>query len=140
MSRCFISLESGCDWDAVFGLRDDVVNNLAQVSRLFENFQLPIRAGPMPENLARVLDVLARSQLVDNIIDEFQQLVEQLAVRHFGFLAEVDELCVRSEASRALLVFIQQGVPVNAPREVRAVELVEFRCDRLEKRGEADRL
>src|SRR5436190_1645357 len=108
--------------DAVFGLGDDQVDHVAQIAALFECGELAVGAGIAAHDLPRVVDIGAGAELVDDVVDEFQQLVEQLAERHFLSLSEVDERSAHAKSRRALLVLIEQRPAVEAPTHVLRVE------------------
>src|SRR6266550_8375729 len=107
MSRRRIRLASG-NRDAVLGLRNDVVDHVAQVVPALVRGELAIGARPLLHDLPGVIAVLARTKLVDDVIDELEQLVEQRAERDLLALAEVDQLCAEAESRRALLVLVEQ--------------------------------
>src|SRR5258708_29590396 len=98
--------------------RDDVVNDSLQVVGLLEHTELPVGAGAAADDLQRVLDVGARAQIIDDVVDELEQLVEQHVEWHFLALSEVDELSAGAEASSARFVLIQQGAAVYTPPPV----------------------
>src|ERR1044071_10074383 len=104
--------------DAVLRFLDDEVDDVAQVVALLVRGELAVGAGAAAPDLAGVVDLVARSEAVDDVVDELEQLVEQLPERHLGALAEVDELPVDAEARRARLVLIQQRAAVEAPSHV----------------------
>src|SRR5438128_2556309 len=58
--------------DAVLGLGDDEVDHVAQVAAPFECRELPVRAGIAAQDLARVVDVVARAELVNHVIHELE--------------------------------------------------------------------
>ena len=49
---------------------------------------------PSLQDRVHVLDRLAALQLVDHVVHELEQLERELPHRHFGALAEVDQLAV----------------------------------------------
>src|SRR5258708_563328 len=126
--------------DAVLRFRDDVVNDGLQVVGLLEHPELPVGAGAAADDLQRVLDVGARAQIIDDVVDELEQLVEQHVEWHFLALSEVDELSACPEAGGARLVLIQQGAAVETPAHVLPVERPQLDGDGLKERGEADGL
>src|SRR5690348_3254850 len=66
--------------------------------------ELAVGAGPLAQDRVHVLDRLSGAQIVDHIVDELEQLERQLAHRHLGLLAEVDELALQSVTDRPPLV------------------------------------
>src|ERR1051326_3555546 len=81
--RCSKKVISEQDLFSRFGLPDDQVHHVAQVLSLFERRQLPVGAGTMADDLARVVHGVARLELVDHVVHELEQLVEQLVERNF---------------------------------------------------------
>src|SRR5690349_4586074 len=88
--------------DYVLRLINDVVDDVAKIVPFLEFRDLAVGAGTARENLARIVDVVARSELIDNVVDELEQFVEQHGVVDLLALAEVDELAADAEACGAL--------------------------------------
>src|SRR5213075_2281813 len=122
MSRLRIRSWSG-NRDAVLGLRDDVVDDVAQIVAALVRGELAIGARALLHDLPGVVAVLAGAELVDDVIDELEQLVEQRTERHLFALAEVDQLRVEAEARRTLFVLVEQRAAIEPPPHVLVVEL-----------------
>jgi len=74
--------------------------------RLFFNPELAVGAGAVPKDLEGVLHFGAAAKIIDDIIDEGDKLVDEVAGEHFGLPAKVDELAVDAVADGAPLVLL----------------------------------
>ena len=77
-----------------------------------------------------VVDLFARAELVDDVVDEFEEFEDQIADRDFLALAEVDQFPVEPIARGAPFVFADQRAPIDAEAEILAMQFVEFGGDR----------
>src|SRR6266480_5444949 len=75
-------------------LRRQHLHDRTRVAALLQHAKLPVGARPFGKDRVHVLDRLPRAQLVDHVVDELEQFDRQLAHRHLGLLAEVDQLAV----------------------------------------------
>src|SRR5208337_4822616 len=71
-------------------LLNDVVHHGFHVGGPAIYFQLPVRARTHLHDLADVLHFCPASQFVEHVIHELQVLLNQLALRNFHLLPEVD--------------------------------------------------
>ena len=62
---------------------------------------MPLRAGAALDDRAHVLDLLARPELVDDVVDELEQLLEEIGIRDFALRAEIDEKSANAPPRRA---------------------------------------
>ena len=83
-----------------------------------------------------MVHVLAAAQLVDHVVHELDQLEGQIAHRHLGFLAEVDQIAVEAPARGAPLVLFDQRAAIQAEAHVLRVELVQLHDDGLRHGGD----
>src|SRR5713226_178660 len=112
----------------------------AQIAGLQVDAKLALGAGALVENGVHVLDGAAAAEVVDHVVDEGEQLDGKVAHRHFGFLAEIDELAFDAVASGAPLVFFDEGAAVNAKAHVGGVEAMELDDDGLCQCGDGNSL
>src|SRR2546421_5134690 len=140
MSRRISTTVCSGNAGAELRFRDDVVDHVAQVVAPFVRRELTVGASVILHDLARIVDLFARAELVDHVVDELQQLIEQHRERHFLALAEVDQLSFDAEPRRARLVLVQQRAAIEPPSHVFRIDVVELLRDGLEERGEADGL
>ena len=81
----------------ILGTLNVFIRDVAQVMSPFVGRELPVGAGTLFHDLARVVAVVARAELVDHVVDELEQFVEELAERHLLAL-QLDPLCDLSAA------------------------------------------
>src|SRR5215470_2553374 len=75
---------------AAAGLFHEVPHDSLQVAGALIDSKLPLSAGAFVQNGVNVLDGTATAEVVNDIIDKFQQLDGEVAHGNFHFLAEVD--------------------------------------------------
>src|SRR5687768_6441698 len=126
--------------DAGHRLRGEVVDDRVEMPRRGEDLQLAVRAGALVRDDLDVLDLPARAEGVDDVVDEFQELDRELLHWHLGLLAEVDEARGHAPAHRAPLVLLDELRDVAAEAEVAVAEHEQLRADRLRERRDAERL
>src|SRR5579871_5395277 len=80
----------------------------------FEDFELAVGAGAGFEDVAHAIDGFAAAEFLDHGIDEREILFDQIALRYFLLLAEVDEIPVQAITHGAELVLHQQRACVLA--------------------------
>src|SRR5215203_5593378 len=85
-----------------------------QVARFPEHRELPIGAGPVPQNRVHVFHVSTAPQLVDDVVHELQQLQRERPHGHFHLLAEVDQHPVDPPPRGAPLVLVDERAPIQA--------------------------
>src|ERR1044071_10242046 len=61
----------------VLGLFHDVVHYVFQIAALAEDPELAVGAGSVLHDLTSVVDLVARAELVADVVDEFEQFIEQ---------------------------------------------------------------
>src|SRR6266545_2485377 len=118
-------------------LGGEVLDHRLEAPGLAVDTELPVGAGALPEEGVDVLDLGARAELVDHVVDELQQLQRQLPHRHLSQLAEVDQLAVDAPAHGPPLVLADQAGQVLAEAEVPRPQDQELGADRLDQRGDA---
>src|SRR5437773_10358672 len=95
------------DAGARFG--DDRLDDGTEIPFLFVNAQLPIGAGAVGENRPHVRHLAPAPQLVDHIVDELEELECEIAHRHFGAAAEVDQLAIDAVPRGAPFALLDQA-------------------------------
>src|SRR5687768_8814512 len=118
----------------------DVVDDGSEIPCLLEHPELAVGAGSLFENGVEVLDGLTGSELVHDVVDEFQDLQGELALRDLLLLSEVDELSPEAVAHRPPLVLSDELGRVLPKPQILLPELQELRAERLDDCGEADGL
>src|ERR1700724_1179269 len=119
----------------VTGLFADVVDDSLEVSpgRLIGP-ELPVGAGPVGQDPVYRPDLAAGTQLVDDVVHEFQHLAHELPKRHLDLFAEVDHLAVDPVTAGAPLVLEDERSPVPPEPQVLLAELEKLDANRLKKR------
>src|ERR1700716_1638308 len=107
---------------------------------LFPHPDLPIRARSFAGDGLQVLDLSARAESVDDIVDELEELDREVLHRHLGLLAEVDELRVHPAAHRAPFVLLDEARQVASEPLILLAKDEELRADGLGEGGQAERL
>src|ERR1043166_4737794 len=74
MSRSARHDTSSGKGDAVLRFLDDEVDDVAEVVPFLVRGELAVRAGAAAHDLACVVDLLARAEAVDHVVDELEQL------------------------------------------------------------------
>src|SRR5258705_6981151 len=74
MSRRMTTMGSG-NGGAELRFRDDVIDHVAQILSLRVSRELAIGARVTFHDFAGIVDLFTRTELVDDVIDEFQQLI-----------------------------------------------------------------
>src|SRR5215469_15044520 len=87
-----------------------------------------------------VVDLVARTKLVDYVVDHMQILAHQLLLGDLFLFAEVNQLSIEPIARGTKLVLADQCTSVNAITLVRRVELPQHRRGRLDQRCDGKRL
>src|SRR5262249_9776847 len=64
--------------DADARLFDHVIDNFFQILSLLKDLELTIGAGAVPEHRLDVIDLFARAELIDDVIDERKILRHQI--------------------------------------------------------------
>src|SRR3954468_8044753 len=121
-------------FDAFARFIDQRAHDGAQVAGVAIHLHLPFGARPVAENLAHVLDLAPAAELVDDIVDEFEQLERQFPHRHFAPLAEVNQLAVEPPARGAPLVLFDQRAMIAPEPEIPETQAVQLDDDRLRQR------
>src|SRR6185295_5621148 len=80
-----------------------------------------------------ILELLAASEIVNNIINKIEQLQNQIPNRHFGLLSKVYQLAIKPPPNRPPFVFLNQRTSVESETHVHTVELRKFRHDCLDQ-------
>ena len=62
-----------------------------------------------------VFDSAAASQVVHDVVHQFQQFRNQLPHVHFGFFAEVNQLAIDTVARRAPFILFNERTPIQPP-------------------------
>src|SRR5712692_2169378 len=75
---------------------DDVPHDLAQVAGPAVHGKLAVGARPFLENRPHVLHRRPAAEIIDDVVDEVEHLERQVAHRHLGAPAEVDQLPVEA--------------------------------------------
>src|SRR5207245_4556329 len=86
-----------------------------------------------------ILDGAAASEIVDHVIHEFEEFGGQLAHRHFGFLAEIDQLAFDAITRGAPLIFLDERAAIQTETHVAGVQAMQLNDDRLSERGDGYR-
>src|SRR5439155_14663133 len=76
------------------GFGADVIDHGLQVAGPPVHLELAVGTGPLGQDGVDVFARLPGAQIVDHVVDELQELHGEVPVRHFGLLAEVDQLSV----------------------------------------------
>ena len=105
-----------------------------------ERADLAVRARPVARDHPEVLDLFARPERVEHVVDEREQLFGEVAHRYFRLLAEVDELRVHPAPHRAPLVLLDEAGHVPAEAEVPPPEHDQLRADGLDQARDAEGL
>src|SRR5262245_50824466 len=95
-------------------LVDQVVDDGLHVAGLAVDLDLLVRARPLFEDPAHVIQLVLRAEDVRRLADEVEQLADQLAGRDLLLLAEIDQLTVDAVAHRAPLVLLDELAAVLA--------------------------
>src|SRR5438445_4043969 len=122
------------------GLSGQHLDDRPRVAALLQDPELAVRAGALGQDRIHVLDRLPRTQVVDHVVDELDQLDREVAHRHLGLLAEVDELAIDPVADRPPLVLGDQRRHVLAETQVSLAQLEELGADGLHQCRKTDRL
>src|SRR2546425_4245256 len=85
-----------------------------------------------------MLDLFARAEIVEYVVDEVQQLANQIFYRNFLLLAEINHLPVEPPTHGAPFVFLDQHAAIEAETEILIDQFVELGDDGLEERGDSD--
>ena len=120
------------------GFGNDVIDYGFEVFSPVVNLNLPVGAGAVGEDLLHVVHLGAGAEFIHHVINEFEQLVDEVAGGDLLLFAEIDHLALDAVAGGAPAVLVDQAGAVGAETEVVAVELVELGDDGLHDRGEAD--
>src|SRR5271166_954676 len=118
----------------------DKVHDLLQVPGLVVNLELAVGAAAHLQHLVDVVNLVARSQFVDNVVDQVQIFEHQSFDRYFFLFAEVDELAFQPVTACAKLVFADQRAAVNAVALVGRMQLPQHGSSGLNQRGDCQRL
>src|SRR5688572_22180253 len=125
--------------DAVAGFPDQVLHHCFEIAGLPEDGELTIGAGALRQHRMHVVDRVPAPELVEHVVDEPEQLERQIAHRHLGALAEVDQLSLEAPAGGPPLVLFDQRPAIQPEALVAGVELVQLDDNRLAQRGDHDR-
>src|SRR5207244_162194 len=125
--------------DAVARFVDDRLDDAPQIAGLSIDGELPIRARAVGEDRADILNLAAAPELVDDIVDKREELERELAHRHLGAAAEVDQLAVEAPARRTPFVLLDQAAVIHAKSEIARPQLIQLDDDRLGERGDGNR-
>src|SRR6476659_2215792 len=79
-------------FDAFARFRDDRAHDRAEVAGLAVHLELALGARALGEDVVDVLDFPPAPQVVHHVVDEREQLDGEIAHRHLGALAEVDQV------------------------------------------------
>src|SRR5438045_7050824 len=72
--------------------------------------------------------------------NEFEHLVEQLALVHFALASEIDQFAVKSVAAGAPAIFVDQAARILSESNILLTQLVQFDNDRLHHCRQRDRV
>src|SRR4051812_9075832 len=108
--------------------------------RLLPHTDLAIRARPFANDRLEVPDLSARAERIHDVIDELQELDREILHRYLDLFAEVDELRIHAAPHCAPLVLLDQARQVQAKALILLAKYEQLRADRLDERGEAERL
>src|SRR6266566_2667498 len=122
------------------GLRGEELDDSPRVAAVFQHAELPVGARSLRQDRVHILDRLSRAKLVDDVVHELEQLEREVAHRHLGLLAEVDQLAIDPVADRPPLVLGDQSRHVLAKTEVARAKNEQLGAYRLHQSGEAHRL
>src|SRR5882762_1555830 len=92
---------SGSEIKAVVSFGNNIVHHGFEVFRAVVNLNLPVGAGALGQNLLHVVDLGAGAEFIHHVINEFEQLVDQVAGGDLLGFAEVDHLAVDAIAGGA---------------------------------------
>src|SRR6266404_9050390 len=87
-----------------------------------------------------VLDLFARAQIVQYVVNEVQQFEHEISCRHFFLFTEINHLTFQSPAHSAPLVFLNEHAPVETEAEILFHQLRQLGNNGLEQRGDSDRV
>src|SRR6267142_3406089 len=118
----------------------DLVDDRVEVAALRVRRDLTVGARALARDRLEIADLAPRSQRIDDVIDELQELDRELAHRDLLGLAEVDQLCIHAAAHRAPLVLLDELRRVLAEANVALAQHEELCADRLDQRGDAEGL
>src|SRR5580704_16599097 len=110
--------------NAPTGFFDQVTYDRFEVAGFLVDAKLALGAGAFAQNCVHVLDGAAAAEIVDNIIDEFEQFGGELAHRDFRFFAEIDELALDAITRGTPLIFLDEGAPIQTEAHVAGVKPV----------------
>ena len=99
-------------------------NDRFEVASLLVDAKLALGAGAFAQNCVHVLDGAAAAEIVDDVIDEFEQFGGELAHRDFRFLAEIDELAFDAVTRGTPFIFLDKGAPIQTEAHVASVKPV----------------
>src|SRR5205085_2779055 len=85
-----------------------------------------------------MLDLFARAEIIDDIVNEIQQLANQIDHGNFFVLAKVDHLALQPVTHGAPFVFLNQHPAIQTKAKISIHELVEFGDNSLKQRGDGD--
>src|SRR5688572_14134888 len=100
--------------------------------------KLPVGAAAIAGDYSGVLNRLAATKLVDNIVEKVDKLVHEVGERDLLLFAEVDQAAGDAVAHRSPLVLPHEVPAVDAPHNVLLAQLHQLGDERLEQRGNAD--
>src|SRR5215203_690926 len=93
---------------------DQHIDDGVKISAGFmENAELIVGRSSPFENRVDVLDLFARIELIDDVVDEIEQLADEILDRDFLLLAEVEQLSVEPVANRAPFVFLDEAAVIK---------------------------
>src|SRR5215471_2973513 len=118
----------------------DVVDDLLQVPGFLVNTKLAVRAGAVVQDPVYPLDLVARAELVHDVVHELEHFPGELAEGDLDLLAEVDQLTVDAVAAGPPLVLEDQRPAVAPPAQVLGAQLVELDADGLDQGRQRNRL
>src|SRR5436190_2515715 len=111
-----------------------------EMASLLEHPELAVGARALAGDHPEILDLLARPEGIEDVVHELEELLGEVAHRHLGLLAEIDEARVHPAAHRPPLVLLDEPGHVAAEPEVAGPEDEQLRADRLDEAGDAEGL
>src|SRR5262249_32647749 len=118
----------------------EAVDDCSEVSGLFEDPQLSIGARAVFQDVVDVFDLPTAVQLINDIIDEFEEFQDQVSGGYLLLLTEVYKLSIKAPPDGPPLILLYESAAVEPEPHVLPVQFVQLGDYRLEQRRNGNNL